>query len=259
MKLTFLGTGGGRYATGEQIRKTGGIVLESEETQIHIDPGPGALDESHRELDNPLQTEATVVSHAHLDHHNDAEAIIEMMAESAKQPGAVFANETVLNGYGDLEKAVSDYHRDLCKTVETLEDGSSHEFRDLTIRSQEMFHSDPRTAGFVIKSDEKSVGFWTDTEFSEELLDFYSKVDWLVVYCTRKRNSGVPQHTSVDEIPDIVDAAEPKTVIVTHFGKGFLDSDMEEEEKWLDEKLDCKLVFADDGMVFPGNRTLGDF
>jgi len=258
MKLRFLGTGGGRYATGEQIRKTGGIVLETDETQLHIDPGPGALVESHRQLKNPLETEAVIVSHGHLDHQNDAEAITEMMTESAGKPGAVFANETVLEGHGDLEKSISEYHKKLCRTVRKLDEDTRYEFRDITIESQEMFHGDPKTAGFVIEGD-KSVGFWTDTEFSEELLELYEGVDWLVVYCTRKRNSSVPQHTSIDDVPDIVESVKPKTVIITHYGKKFLDSDMEAEEEWLEKQIESKLVFAEDGMVFPGNRSLGDF
>ncbi|MFB6216464.1 MAG: MBL fold metallo-hydrolase, partial [Candidatus Aenigmatarchaeota archaeon] len=81
MKLKFLGTGGGRYVTGEQRRRTAGIVVQTEETQIHIDPGPGALVYAHEELDEPLDTDAVIVSHAHLDHSNDAEAMIEVMAE----------------------------------------------------------------------------------------------------------------------------------------------------------------------------------
>lgn len=259
MKLKFLGTGGGRYVTGEQIRRTAGIVVETAETQLHIDPGPGALVYANSELEEPLETDAVVVSHAHLDHANDAEAIIEMMTQSGDKPGAVFANETVLSGYADLEKKVSSYHQELCQRVETLEDGSEHGFHDLEIRSQEMFHGDPKTQGFVLEDDESSIGFWTDTEFSEELLEFYEGCSTLVVYCTRPKGKPLASHTSIGEVPDIVDAVEPNTVIVTHFGYAMIDSDIDEQEEWLEDQVDAKVVFAEDGMSFPGNRSLGDF
>lgn len=258
MKLRFLGTGGGRYVTGMQRRKTGGVVVEMEETQLHVDPGPGALVESHRQ-GLAEETAAILVSHGHIDHSNDAEAVIEMITEAYDRRGAVFASESVLSGYGEVEKQVSDYHKQLCTVAETLEDGSEHSFEDVEIRSQEMFHSDPKTQGFILETDEKSVGFWTDTEFSEELLEFYEEVDVLVVYCGRPRNAGVSGHTSLDDVPAIVEAGEPNTVIVTHFGFKFLDSDMDAEEEWLEEQVSCNVVFAEDGMEFPGNRSLNDF
>lgn len=257
MKLKFLGTGGGRFVTGSQRRRTGGILLRTESTQIHIDPGPGALVQAQQ--NKPERTEAVIVSHAHLDHSNDSEPIIELMAYIHEKPGALFANQTCLEGYSDLEKAISSYHQNLCKTVEKLEEGFSSEFKDLEIRSQEMFHSDPKTQGFVIETDEKSVGFWTDTEFSEELLDFYSECDIMVVYCNRPKGETLEGHTSLDEVPDILDNTMASTVIITEFGFKFLDQNVEEQKNWLEEKIDAKVIFAEDGMEFPGNRSLGDF
>ena len=122
-----------------------------------------------------------------------------------------------------------------------------------------MFHSDPKTQGFKIENEEKSVGFWTDTKFSEELVDFYKNCEVLIVYCNRPRNATHPQHTSLDDVPKIVNDSEINTVILTHFGFKFLEADMEEEKEWLDNQIDQKVVFAKDGMEFPGNRKLGEF
>lgn len=259
MKLKFLGTCGGRYATGLQTRKTGGIVLQSDETQIHIDPGPGALVHTHEMVEQPMETEAVLVSHSHLDHMNDAQAIIEMMTEAGDKPGAVFAPESVLRGYGDVEKSISDYHKDLCATVKQMEDGSSFEFRDLEIRSQEMFHSDPKTQGFKVSDGEKTVGFWTDTEYSDELTDFYTDCDTLVVYCGRPKGRNVRSHTGVSDVPGIAEKTGVENIILTHLGLAMLNEGLEEQREWLDENTDAKITFAEDGMQYPGNRSLGDF
>lgn len=258
MKLKFLGTGGGRYVTGMQRRKTAGIIVKTDETQVHIDPGPGALVYSH-EMDSPEETEAAIVSHGHLDHSSDAGAIIEMMTEAYDHAGAVFANESCLHGYADVEKEISDYHQNLCGRVEQLEEGGEYDFKDLKIRSQQMFHRDPKTQGFVLDDGEKEIGFWTDSEFSEELLNFYKGVDTIVIFCGRPKNDGVGGHTSLDDVPNILEVVEPSTAIITHFGYKFLDSDLDEQKEWLSEKVDAKIIFAEDGMEFPGNRSLGDF
>jgi len=259
MKLKFLGTGGGRYVTAEQRRKTAGIIVKTEETQVHVDPGPGALVYNHKEVEEPENTEAIIVSHAHLDHSSDAEPLIEMMTEAYKQPGTIFANESCLKGYSDIEKAISSYHQNLCGKVNQLEEDKEFKFKDLKIKSQQMFHSDPKTQGFVLETDEKKIGFWTDTEYSEELLEFYKECDTMVIYCTRPKGKSLRNHTSVTDIPDIVEAVDPGTTIITHFGYAFLESDIEEQKSWLKEECATKIIFAEDGMEFPGNRSLGDF
>lgn len=258
MKLKFLGTGGGRYVTGMQRRRTAGIILETDETKIHVDPGPGGLVYANQEED-PEETEAVVVSHAHPDHANDAEAIIEMMTEAYDNAGAVFANKSCMEGHGDIEKVISEYHKGLCLDVEQLEEGGSYEFEDLEIESQEMFHGDPHTQGLKFSTEEKTVGFWTDTEFSEELLPFYEDCDTLVIYCTRPRGRSIKGHTSISDVPDILEASNATTAIVTHFGYAMLDNDMGEEKQWLKDQVDAKIVFAEDGMQFPGDAKLSRF
>ncbi len=259
MKLKFLGTGGGRYVTGEQRRKTAGIVVKTEETQVHVDPGPGALIYSQEELEAPEDTEAVITSHAHPDHSNDVQPIIEMITHCHDHPGAVFANETCLSGYSDVEKAISSYHQNLCSRVERLEEGSEYEFKDLTIKSQQMFHADPKTQGLILETDDKKVGFWTDTEYSEELLEFYEGCDIMILYISRPRDKPVSGHTCMSKAPDILEEIDPNTAIITHFGYAFLESDMGEQKEWLDEQVDSKIILAEDDMEFPGNRTLGDF
>jgi ribonuclease BN (tRNA processing enzyme) len=182
-----------------------------------------------------------------------------MMTEAYKHPGTIFANESCLSGYSDVEKTISSYHQNLCGKVKQLEKDSEFEFKDLKIKSQQMFHSDPKTQGFTLETDEKKIGFWTDTEFSEELIEFYEGCDILVIYCTMPKEKNIRNHTSVDDVPEIVEHIEPGTVILTHFGYAFLESDTEKQKNWLKEKCDSKIIFAEDGMEFPGNRSLGDF
>jgi ribonuclease BN (tRNA processing enzyme) len=260
MEITFLGTGGGRYATGLQTRKTGGIILRSEETQVHIDPGPGGLVNCHEYLDNPLDTEAILVSHAHLDHAGDAEAIIEMMTEASDKPGAVFAPESVLQGFSDLEKKVSDYHKELCAEVRELEHKSKFEFKDLKIESQNMVHGDPKTQGLKISDGKKTFGFWTDSGYSEELARFYKECETIIIYCAlKKEGEKARNYTNLGQVPKIAKISNADNLIITHFGQAFLNSDIQEQENWLKDQVDAKVVFAEDGMTYPGNRSLESF
>ena len=42
-KITFLGTGGDNYIISKCIRNASGIVIEYNDLQLHIDPGPNSL------------------------------------------------------------------------------------------------------------------------------------------------------------------------------------------------------------------------
>ena len=43
IEIVLLGTGGGRFATITQKRCTGGMRIIGEGSNLHLDPGPGAL------------------------------------------------------------------------------------------------------------------------------------------------------------------------------------------------------------------------
>ena len=42
-KIKFLGTAGARFVVTQQLRKSGGIWLSLDGTNVLIDPGPGSL------------------------------------------------------------------------------------------------------------------------------------------------------------------------------------------------------------------------
>jgi predicted TIM-barrel enzyme len=75
VELVFLGCGGGRYMTIDQIFNTGGFRIH-DTAKIHVDPGPGALLLTHQHGLNPLDLDCIVATHCHPDHYCDADALI---------------------------------------------------------------------------------------------------------------------------------------------------------------------------------------
>ena len=71
VELVFLGTGGGRFATITQKRRTGGIRFLSDTLNMHLEPGPGALIYSLNMGLDPQKVGAVLVSHCHPDHYAD--------------------------------------------------------------------------------------------------------------------------------------------------------------------------------------------
>ena len=42
-RIIFLGTAGSTAVVSKQLRASGGIIIQVEDLQFHLDPGPGAL------------------------------------------------------------------------------------------------------------------------------------------------------------------------------------------------------------------------
>ena len=74
MKLTFLGSGGGRFSAISQRRMTGGFRIDNlGGKNYHIDPGPGALVRTYQFGFDPRNLSGVIVTHSHTYHYNDAE------------------------------------------------------------------------------------------------------------------------------------------------------------------------------------------
>jgi len=111
VEIIFLGTGGGRFATITQKRRTAGIRIISEALNLHLDPGPGALVHSVNEGLDPQKIGAIFVSHSHPDHYTDAEVLIEAMTRGmTRKRGVLAAAKSVLSGNDVCEPSISKYH-----------------------------------------------------------------------------------------------------------------------------------------------------
>ncbi len=94
ISIRFLGTGGARFVVAKQIRASGGMWIRFGDTQVHVDPGPGALVRALGTVppQRPAELDAIVLSHKHLDHAGDVNAMIEAMAQGGWKPrGALLA------------------------------------------------------------------------------------------------------------------------------------------------------------------------
>jgi phosphoribosyl 1,2-cyclic phosphodiesterase len=122
IEITLLGTGGGRFATITQKRRTAGIRIISENLNFHLDSGPGALVYSISEGLNPQKLNAVFVSHCHPDHYTDAEVLIEAMTKgTTKKRGVLVASRSVLHGNEmGLNPVVSKYHQQMPERVRLI-------------------------------------------------------------------------------------------------------------------------------------------
>ena len=147
----------------------------------------------------------------------------------------------------------------MCTEVINLSKEEETQVSGMKIETQEMFHSEPKCRGLKVTEDDQKIGFWTDTKYVDELKKFYEDCNTIVINCFFPRDTNTRKHTTVEDVPKIVEGLNASTVILSHFGKTFLESDMKDEKEWLNDKLNQKVILAEDNMTFPGDRKLSSF
>ncbi|HUV33335.1 MAG TPA: MBL fold metallo-hydrolase [Candidatus Desulfaltia sp.] len=256
LDIHFLGTGGGRFAMTTQRRRTAGIRIVHGGTQVHVDPGPGALVFSNWAGLGPQSLDGLIVTHCHPDHYGDAEVFIEAMTHgTTKKRGTLATTRSVLWGSDGIGPSISAYHRGLVGEVVELEPGTGFTVNDLSFRATEARHSDPASVGLLMEAPGiGAVGYTGDTGYFPELGTIYRGARLLVLCVMWPRAQRLEKHLSTDEAERILLDARPGCAVITHFGMRMLNAGPEKEAAYLEEATGVPVVAAEDGL----KATLGE-
>lgn len=266
MKLTFLGSGGGRFATITQKRMTGGFRIDNiAGKNFHIDPGPGALVRSYQFGLNPLKLNGVLVSHSHTDHYTDAEVLIEAMTRGmTRKKGLLIGSKSVVEGYERWGPCVSKYHRSI-PDVTVLEAGESKKLDKMKITATNTKHGDPKTVGFKFQLEDFIISYTSDTGYFPELYKEHEDADVLIASVIRPGADRLRGHMCADDFQRLVEEVNPKLAIMTHLGMKIIMNNPDQEAEKIRKKTGIKIVAAWDGMKIdlndfrPKQQTLDEF
>ena len=249
LDLHFLGTGGGRHVMTSQRRRTAGIRLEQGDTQVHIDPGPGALVFSNWAKLSPRKLDAIIVTHCHPDHYTDAEVFVEAMTNGTQtKRGLLAGTRSVLEGAEKIGPCISSYHKGLVRDLLTLERGTRFNVDDLVFTATEARHSDPHSVGLTMETSVGTIGYTSDTGYFEGVSEQYADNRLLILCTVWPRGNPIHIHLNTDDALKIIQEAQPKACILTHFGMRMLNGDPDAEAAYLEAETGIPVVAARDGM-----------
>lgn len=266
MKLTFLGSGGGRFATITQKRMTGGFRIDNiDGKNLHIDPGPGALVRTYQFGLNPLRLNGVLVSHSHTDHYSDAEVLIEAMTRGmTRKKGFLIGGKSVIEGYERWGPCISHYHQSI-PHVNSLKAGESVKMGKLMITATNAKHGDPMTVGFKFKVDDFIISYTSDTGYIPELAKEHKDADVLIASVIRPGDDRLHGHLCTDDFARLVEEINPKLGIMTHLGMKLIMNNPDKEAEKVRENTGIQIIAAYDGMKIdlndfrPKQQTLDEF
>ena len=257
-EIIFLGTGGGRFATITQKRRTAGIRIISDSLNLHLDPGPGALVHSINEGLNPQKINAIFVSHCHPDHYTDAEVLIEAMTRGmTRKRGVLVAARSVLSGSKTCEASISKYHQQMPEQKIEAVPKMKFQVGNANVSVTEARHTDPDAVGFRFETQELGdFAYTSDTEYFEGISKYYEDVRLLMLCVMRPSGKPWKGHMTTNDAIKIAEATHPEQVVLTHLGLQMIFKGPASEAKLIEEKTGVPTVAAVDGMLINFGETI---
>lgn len=249
--VLFLGSGGARFVVARQLRASGGMWLRFGTTQIHVDPGPGALVRalSHVPPCNPRELDAIVLSHKHLDHSGDVNALIEAMTSGGfRRRGALLAPADAF----DEEHVVLPYAVRFVERVEHLAASSGpYSVGEVDIFTSLRHEHAVQTYGLHFVYDGLRVAYLPCGRYFDALAADYAAhhPDALLINVLRFRDQMNVDHLTWSDARRIVAEVRPKVAVFGHFGTKMLEAEPPRLAEKLEDELGIRVIAAYDGLV----------
>lgn len=236
----------------KQIRSSAGTFISINGKNIILDPGPGTLVKcaaSEPPIDLS-KVDAVILSHAHLDHSNDVNVVIDAITEGGlKKRGVLFAPDQCLNGD---DAVVLNYLRHYLQEITVLRASSEyHVGEEVAFKTSIRHVHGVETYGIKFDVDGLKVSFMVDTKYFPELIDDYAGSDILILNVVIDKphpEYGKVQHLYYDDAATLIKAIRPKKAVLTHFGMTMLAAKPWKLAEELSDKLGVDVVPATDGM-----------
>jgi ribonuclease BN (tRNA processing enzyme) len=219
MRFTVLGSG---TTVPDPSRGPAGFLVEARGQRFLIDGGSGTLLRCRAAGVDPRTLDGGIYSHRHPDHCSDLPALLFAMHVARRDRDyPIWAGA----GFSDYFQRLSaayvrsfDLSGDARVRVRELplDREASADLGTIRLTTRPAQHS----AGALhlrFDADDRSVVFSGDTGPSEELIHLARGVDLLVCECASPETPWMEGHLSASQVAEIVDAARPREVWLTHF------------------------------------------
>jgi len=252
--LKFLGTAGARFVVIKQLRKSGGIWLNLDETKILIDPGPGSLVRclNSKPKLNPYDLDGVILTHRHIDHSNDINIIIEAMTNGGfKKKGLIFAPSDAL--YDD--PVILKYIRNHVEKIIILKEKGEYKIGNIKFSTPVKHIHGVETYGLNIFGKNITISLITDTKYFDDIYSYYNS-DILIFNVVLRESKEHIMHLSIKDVEKIIKKNKPKLSIITHFGMNMIRAKPWEIAESLSNKIGVKVIAATDGMSIDLDKKL---
>ncbi|NPA52831.1 MAG: MBL fold metallo-hydrolase [Aquificae bacterium] len=222
--------------------------LSFDRFNILIDPGPGALIRMFERGLDPRDVDIFILSHRHLDHTADINAVLESATESTKKKKDILICPK--DALKDCDSVVLPYLQKGLKSIEFIHEGKTIKYKNISINGLiKHIHKGADTYGLEIKNDSKSFVYVPCGRFFEGMLDGYPKgADLMVFNTTFTRPVPNVDHLSASDVRKMLLKLKPKKAIITHFSVQMLKASPQKVAENLSKETNVEVIASKDGL-----------
>ena len=246
-RILFLGTGGDAYVIGKQYRSSGGIILNINTTQIHIDPGPGSLMMAKMASVNLRENTVLMVSQSTMAAANDVNAVASAMThEGLDKRGVLVCPSSVVEG--NNAHLTEKYKNFLEKTI-AIDNTKRIGINDVEIEVVEINNDASNVAGYKIFNQQFTITYIPDTGYDENLIKKISDTDILILNVPYPSSHKEKGHMNAEDAHEIIREVKPQLAIITGFGVKMVQADPLYEAREIQRATGVQVIAAKDGMT----------
>ncbi len=247
MQIVFLGTAGNLGVISKFDQSSGGIIIKHEETQLHIDPGIGALTNARKYDLNLRENTAILVSSSHLDRCSELNPVISAMTHEGLDPQGVLIinqNNPVL-----LEK-----YKNFIERTMIAEPNKKIGVEEFTITP---LKTTSEKLGYRIEVNNVIITYTGDTNYSTEVVDQYLRSNVLILNAASTFNQS-GEGLSSGDIVTILKQIKPDLAVITHYGKSIVQNNPLYEAREIQKQSKVSVLAAKEGMRIDPTAYLGE-
>ena len=239
--------------TVSQLRATGGLWIVMDGTRVSVDPGPGALVHcrSRKLALDPATLDAIVLTHKHLDHAGDVNAMIEAMTTGGtNRRGFVYAPQ---DAYED-DPVILRYVRDYPEGTGVLKPGGRYAVGRITLETPLRLRHPVETYGLRFLGSRYTVSLVACTGYFPELEEAFSGDVLILNVVFREPRDSI--HLAIPDARRLIAALRPKLAVLTHFGLTMVRGRPWELADALAQETGIPVMAARDGWRLALDETL---
>lgn len=264
-QILFLGTAGDSFVLSKQERTAGGFVIQTEKSQILVNPGPGAFVNTARTNINIAKTTVIIVTDNTLLHAHDTNAIIDVLTlGSFDQKGILLAAKSALQSEEKEQTEEAQHTKEIRETLPLisakyqnavektimLQENSKVACNDVQIETVKIKNKDPDAVGIKIITSSFSLGYSNKTKYLAKLKDAFQDVEILILELPLKTANPKEEGLCIEEVEKLVEEIKPQLTVLTGFGISIIKEDILEITRSINRKTNCQIIAAKDGFSF---------
>jgi ribonuclease BN (tRNA processing enzyme) len=249
-KIIFLGTGGGGSMVSLQKCSTAGFWANIEGVNLYFDPGPGAMWHLRQNKLIPDDLRAILVTHCHVDHTAELNALIESVHYQITRGGWNFKDYRVFvppdvyhEGY------LNKFHYKMPGKVIIVRSQKKYRLKHLIVQSTKHLIEKPYYKkevdefGYQISGQKYNFAYIPETFYKKDMLKGI-KSDLVIL------NAMKPEGEYLAETIKIIKDLSPKIVLLRHWGRRTLEYGPKKLAKVLEKKTGVRVMALKDGDIF---------